>query len=347
MPTGAPEFVMPPAAPTAHAGPTEPAPRGAAPTAAELDDAAPLTAAREPRRFARTLLAVGAVGVVVGAVGQAAVLAVADARADARTAEVESVAMDYLTAIAEGRAADATAMVPPALRGEVAPDAVLAGAAAIHDYGATVVGSVEGDAALVLVDYTVGGVDAERLLDVQATDGRWQIVTSLAEPPRVYQEHGTATAVLSGVELQPIQPMLLYPGAYRPDVIDSGLYRTVGSPFVVDGDPATPSDVWSGLEVDMETGVTARGLALATVEACQAAGTCGIPADAAVFALEDSRLVALDAETGGITLGETIAFGDRWVEVRIRAIRDAETGLTRWFCPGPERLELPSEPCGR
>jgi hypothetical protein len=343
-----PEFVMPPP-PVVTAAPAS------APLAVPellpdaVDREAPVASrvARLRGRLGRTLLAVGAAGMVVGALAQTGVTAIASATSEAQLAALQAVGMDYLTAIAEGRAADATAMVPPGRLGEVAPDAVLADAAPIRDYSASIVGRVDDGAAVVLVKFTVGAVEVDRLLDAQLADGGWRLLTSLAEAPSIYQDHQLAQMVLGGVEIDARSPMLLYPGAYRPDVIDSGLYRTVGGTFAIDGDPDTRHEVWSGVELDMEAAVTARGLAVATVEACQAAASCEVPADAEISLMDEAVLLSVETRSGDVTIGTTVGVGDRWLEVRMRASHDPDTGLTQWQCPEPARLDLPVVPCGR
>ena len=68
-------------------------------------------------------------------------------------AALQATAMEYLAAIAEGRASDASALVPPTLRGQLAPDEVLAAARPIRDYSAAV-GHLDGATGTVVVEYT-------------------------------------------------------------------------------------------------------------------------------------------------------------------------------------------------
>lgn len=350
MSTDMPQFVMPPAVATAERSNDGGFP---VPTAADVEGGLhaslamlPAVAARSGAWLARTLVAVGIAGLLLGAVIQGGLHATAGAAAAARSAALEAAAMDYLTAIAEGRASDASALVPPAVRGQVAPDAVLRDARPIRDLAVTV-GHVDGDTGAVVAVYTVGGIAVERVLRAEAEGDGWRITTSLAEAPTIHQEHQLAAVTIAGVELTPNRRTLLYPGVYAQDVTDTGIYRSVGSVLVIDGDPASVTEAWSGLELDMMVAIVAADLALDVVHDCQAEASCGVDPAARVQQLDEPQLRSVNPLSGGVDIGAPITIGDRWTEVRIRALPDRLTGAVRWLCPEPERLDLPIVPCER
>lgn len=345
MSTDMPQFVMPPPVATERTVADDGFPgHGELEGPAAALTMAPVVGARPRAWLARVLVAVGVAGLLLGAVIQAGVHGAAGSAAAARTAALQATAMEYLTAIAEGRASDASALVPPTLRGQLAPDEVLAAARPIRDYSAAV-GHLDGATGTVVVEYTVGGLELQRLLRAEEADGAWRITTSLTEIPQVYQEHQLAQVSVGSVELEANRRMLLYPGAYMQDGVDTGLFRSVGNAFVVDGDPASVTEIWSGLELDMMVAVVAADLALDIVHDCQAEASCGVDAEARVQQLEEPHLRSVNPLTGGVDIGAPIAIGDRWTEVRIRALPDRLTGAAQWLCPEPERLDLPIVPC--
>lgn len=350
-----PEFVMPepqvaaPAPPSPRAPDREPA-RALDPTAEPPDPAELPVHHRAPWRH---LLAAGLVGVLVGAGLPAAMQGVDQAAADARVASLRQLTTDYLAAIAAGDAARATAMVPTTGGTEVAEDAVLRSADRIEEPAVRLL-TIDGDAATVEVRFDLGRRPFTRSLAAAWADGAWQLTTSLAEPAMVYSYEAYGAGMSSsisvgGVLLPSNRRLLLYPGQYVVDTVENELFRSGGDAFEVDGDPATPTEIFSSATVSSSLAREARALAAARVEACQQAGDCPIDPSALDRAQDDAYLMGFDLAAGVVDLvvplGQEPGFGGLWHELQLRAHVDEAGALVSWECG---RVGLPHnelEPC--
>src|SRR5690606_2648911 len=115
--------------------------------------------------------------------------------------------------IADGRAVEATRLVPlPSDAGD-ATDAMLASAEAIDEISVPFV-RVEGDVGAVEVRYSVGAVEVQRTLDAERVAGEWWVTTSLAEPVEPAYWGSMTDVTIGGVVLVPGGSTYLYPGLY-------------------------------------------------------------------------------------------------------------------------------------
>ncbi|QUW18406.1 hypothetical protein [Agrococcus sp. Marseille-Q4369] len=339
MPSPMPEFEMPSARPTVEAEvDDEPHSEHAGLDAAPRDDDRSVEGARRRRLVVGAVLA-AALAVVALAVGIAQ--AVQRHAHSLANEAVTAAAADYLTAIAEGRGDDASALVPVEGDAPLLTDAALADAERIDRFG---VGAVEldGDAATVEVSYRAGQRSAERRLQAVREGDGWRIVTSLAEPVRLDAMQSVALPAYLGVDLGGDSPTLLYPGVYAADPVEHALVDFGPLALVVDGDPSTSvvsePRVW---RVDEEVVEAARERALAHALACGAVQAC--PRGGAGATLGDFTSMAPVA--GGIVeldvpVSVPGAAGD--VRVAVRARADGAGGID-WECSGPAVLDPAGE----
>lgn len=338
-----PDFVMPPEAPLASPAPA-PAPAHEPAAERTLTAESPVVVARAARPW-RQLTAAALVGVLVGAAipfsFQAADRAATEARGDA----LRSTALAYLTAIAAGDADTASALSPPD-RGELAPAAVLASASPI-DSVEVLHSVVDGDVGIVDIAFRLQGMRSERSLDAEWQGDGWRLTTSLAEATTVHGPSGTGGVRVGGVELA--GRVLLYPGRYSTELVETPLVRSGGDAFVVDGDPATPTEAYSGIELTDAAREQAIAVAGARVAACMQTPDCpvpneGIPPRLEPWVLETNPrgdielVVAIDA---GIITGS-----GAWHEMGMRAVVDESGGIASWQCSAIDDPSREMEPCG-
>lgn len=329
-----------------------PEPPAASPDGAPRDGASPDASDAHPR--SRRRLIVGAVvagAVVLGGGG----LALAALGGGGDRGAVEAAAAAYLDAIAQGRAAEATALVPVEGPTDHLTDDILGAAARIVE---PVLADVEldGDAATIDVSYRAASGVVLRTLDAERTDDGWRITTSIAEAVQVEAERmlGARVAV-GGIDLAADGTSLLYPGDYETDRVERALWTLEASRLVVDGDPRTPAyplepqlDVFEGNPLP-----EAVQRATAHLDACAATDACPA-ADGALTSQSTAEIVEL-RDDGGVTArvgfiaapsaGEGLA--ELAVDVRATV---GEDGAVAWACAGPvPRAEAGSAefaPCG-
>ncbi|MFP5251059.1 MAG: hypothetical protein ACLGHD_01670 [Actinomycetes bacterium] len=371
MPSRMPEFEMPPEPP---AGAVDDVPdRVDAPDRADASDASDASAAepqpapdvdRTGNGAGRRRLIAGVIlaALLVAGGSTAAIVQAVQRQAEAAdTAALTELALDYIGAIADGRADDATALVPVEGDAPLLTDAALAAADRTRRFDVAAV-ELDGDAATVLVELSGGPGRIERRLAAVRDAGEWHLTTSLAERVVLEQERGVGVLPrLLGVEIGGVGGTLLYPGLYRTEPIDEGLVSIEPSTIRVDGDPATPAETglpaWRASEGLIDE---ARRLALAHGVACQAASSCPAPAgallglgDTAQLQIADDGALELDVPLRALAEGSA-APADLWVGVRATArdgggidfactVRQTRVGATAT----PE-AEVPPEwqPCG-
>jgi hypothetical protein len=336
-----PDFVMPPEAVEPPAVPAAPPPQdatrahGASP--AHDPTAEPVEAAVARRMPWRQLIVAGLVGVLVGAAVPAGVQAAQDAAADAQVQGLRSTAMAYLTAIAEGEAGRATAMVPVA--GHMPPDVLLGSAERIHELEVQLV-TIDDDRARIDVRFEIGSIGELRELAAERVDGEWRITTSLAEEVVVHSFDGTTGLTVAGVILPPNRTVMLYPGTYRADVVETSLLRSGGERFEVDGDPDTPSDLFSRPTLTDGFRAAAVDVASARVAACLEQQGCPFDSDTAVPPTAELYIMGMDPVGGAIDvmvpLGYVGSMG-QWQELPLRANIDEAGALVSWDCGQPGR----------
>lgn len=288
----------------------------------------------ESGRRRRIIVGAALAGILAAVVSGVGIAQAVERHAHSVAADaVTAAAVDYLTAIAEGRGDDATALVPIEGDAPLLTDAALADAERIDRFG---VGSVEldGDAATVEVSYRAGQRSAERRLQAMREGDSWRIATSLAEPVRFDAMQSVALPSYLGVELGGDRSTLLYPGVYDADPVAHPLVDFGPLALVVDGDPSTSAvsepRVWRVAEEVVEA---ARERALAHALACDAAEAC--PSGGAGATLGDFTSMAPLA--GGILeLDVPVSVPDAAGEVRVavRASAGAAGGID-WQCSGP------------
>lgn len=211
--------------------------------------------------------------------------------AEGDRAALADVATAYLAAIAEGRAADANALVPPPTRhAALLSDLVLDDAARITEAEA-VVAHLEGDRGWVDVHFRVGRVDVVRTLDAVREEGGWHLTTSLAEPAMpAWWLPGLAR--LSAAPLH--EGTLLYPGVYTTDAFDDGVVGLAPTQLWIDGDPGTVAELVIEPvlrpEIEARLAETARRF----VEGCRSSGECAVGAGS----LEASAAADVDGFDG-------------------------------------------------
>ncbi|GAA1424915.1 hypothetical protein [Agrococcus citreus] len=345
-----PEFVMPPepparqlAAPAPAPGPPEPERHPAAHLTAEPDE--PIARPRVPWR---QLTAAALVGILVGAGLPSVFQGVDGAAADARVESLRSTTMAYLDAIAAGESNAATAMVPVEADAETPPDAVLRSAQRI-ELPEVRLTQVEGDLATVQVHYRAGGRMISRSLDAEHVGGQWRLLTSLAEPVIAHSFDGTSGITVAGVDLPPTGRVLLYPGTYRTDRTTTPLIAMGGERFDVDGDPSTPTEVYSAMDVAPGMADVAEEVAIAHVRACDSGAECAIEAGADVEMVDEPWVESVDAR-GAVSMMVQLHsrdFSGQTRQLRMRAVVDEAGALVGWECGDISEQGFPGamEPC--
>ncbi|WP_347755938.1 hypothetical protein [Agrococcus sp. ProA11] len=347
MSTAMPEFEMPP---RAESAPRPEAADATAPeagaTSAEHPDDPPLhpnPAVGLRRRFGwRQLLIAGLVGVVVGGGIPATLRSLDGAAASVEVESLRSVALEYLTAIATGRAGVATEMVPVDGGGRVAPDAVLQSAEPITDYSVQLV-QVDGTAGSADVRYRVGGTEVFRALTAERVEGEWRLRTTLAEVADVRFSDPIVRVQVADVPLDGPTPVLLYPGSYTIDAVSGPFFLSGGDRFVVDGDLGTPTVPYVTAGVAPRIRDYATELALDTVADCQMRARCPVAFGLRLLPLGEPYPVDVDMERGVIDLSVPIMAMDgadsQWFDVRLRAILDDDGVPSEWRCGEPGESE--------
>ena len=340
-----PDFVMPPEAVAPPDVPVEPVPVQPArddPTA-EPDHA--VVARRMPWQ---QLVVAGLVGVLIGAGLPAGVQAAERAAADAQVQGLRSLAMDYLTAIADGDAERATAMVPVTGTGGLPPDAVLGSAEPIDELEVQLV-TIDGDRARVDVRFEIGSVGELRELAAERVDDEWRLTTSLAEQVVVHSFDGDTGVSFGGIPLPPNRTAVLYPGVYTSDVVETPLLRIGGDRFEIDGDPETPSDLFSSPTLTDAFRDAAVDVATARVAACLEQQGCPFDTDTAVPPRAELYIMGIDPADGAIDvmvpLGYVGSMG-QWQELPLRANVDEAGALVSWDCGQPGRPHHDLAACG-
>lgn len=333
----------PPARPPAAPEPSEPEQRPAPRLTDEPD--APIA---RPRLPWRQLTAAALVGVLIGAWLPSVFQGVDRATADARVESLRSTTMAYLEAIAAGESNAATAMVPVEPHSETPPDAVLRSAQRI-ELPEVRLTEVEGDLATVEVRYRAAGRVVARSLDAEHVGGQWRLLTSLAEPVVAYSFDGMSGITVAGVDLPPTGRVLLYPGRYETDRTTTPLIATGGERFDVDGDPSTPTEVYSAMDLAPGMADVAEEIAIAHVRACESRGECASEASADVAMIDEPWVENIDA-TGAVSMMVQLhsrEFSGQTRQLRMRAVVDEAGALVGWECGDISEQGFPDamEPC--
>lgn len=309
-----------------------------------------------PRGRAR--LIAGIVASVALLLGAGASAMVQRAAADARAADSDAVARlaaQYLDAIEDGRAADATALVPVEGDEALLVDAVLGAAVRISDAVVRRV-DVGGDGATVQVAYRAWNGPVRRAIDAQRTPEGWRLTTSLAEPVALEAEpvFGVGPSI-AGLPLAVRGASLLYPGLYLTDAARAAVWTLSPARVAVDGDPSTVTHPvamqLAGASSPLPAMVDLAALHLA---ACRDAGAC-VPAPRGLDArLGETTWSSLGlAGDGGVAgrIGSAAERAGEQVEVVVDVLATATgRGAVAWSCAGPVPLDdagtAPFGPCG-
>lgn len=331
---GIPEFEMPPEV-------SRPEPVGAARDAPRVDGAASAPALEEPapapverRRIGwRHVIAAGVVGALVGAAVPATLQALDRAAVADDVERLRAVAADYLAAVAERRADEATELVPLMQGTEaaaIAPAELLAAARPIE----------QPEVRLVHIDGDVGTVE-ERI------DGRWALQTSLAERATVQPFDNGLPVSIAGVSLTERQ-VRLYPGTYELDLVEGPVFVVGGERVAIDGDPRTPTEIHVERRLAEPLAELAADFAIAAAAECQAAGSCPI-ADGALLGTPESAYVRSIDPDGRIQLGvplvATAGTTSSWFELSMRLAVDDEGRPLKWECGVPGAADGALAPC--
>lgn len=296
----------------------------------------------------RQIVIASLVGAVLGAAVPAAFETAERSAATASVDGLRAVALDYLTAIAEGRAEVASEVVPLEGRGAVAPDAVLQAADRIDAYEVRLV-SVDGDVGTAEVRYRVGGSDVYRTLQAERSGGSWRLMTSLAEVADLAYYDPITRVQIAGVPLGGDAPVLLYPGTYTIDIVSGPIFLTGGDVFVVDGDPLTPTVPYVTAGIVPQISDRATQLALVTIAACQAAPGCPVPPDARLEPAGEVYPMGMGTTMGSIDLSvpvtATVDGAPEWFEVRVRVVFDESGAPDEWWCGEPGEYGAELQPC--
>lgn len=341
MPAGVPE-----SAPALEARVPTPGERPAHTAEPDADD----PAARAARRGInwRHVLVAGVVGVLAGAAIPGGIQVAERAAADGDQASLRATAMEYLTAIAEGRASEATAMVAAPAPGQQMPDAVLQSATRITDPEVRLV-HIDGDAATVEVEFTLGRPQLTRTLEAERVGGAWQISRPLTEAVPFHQFSGTAGARIAGFEITLDQAPHLYPGIYTFDAVpDDAIVTARSDPFSVDGDPATQTEPYVQLSLRPSIAEQAEAVALAVGERCIAEGSCAIPPDATLRVEPGIWVVAVSPQAVEVIAQLTTTSSNRMDahQIVMQIERDAAGDVSAWMCSPVDAYELTDpEPC--
>ncbi|WAC67350.1 hypothetical protein OVA14_06355 [Agrococcus sp. SL85] len=360
MSSSMPEFEMPPERVPATSGepggdgPHDGAAVGAPTGDAGLDGAGRGDERQERRRGRRRLVVgVAAVAAIAIVAGSAAVTQDLERRAaEADVAALTEATLAYVGALEDGRAEEATALVPVVGDASLLVDAVLGAADRIAEAEVVAV-EVEGDAARVELAYRSTSGPVGRTLEAERRAEGWALVTSLAEPIALdpAQIMGLRPTI-AGVEVVEAG-RLLYPGVYRTDAVERALWATEPMALPVDGDPRTPV---VAPEVPIVVGSVpfpeAFERSRAHFEACQLAGSCPI-ADGALAEQGSMSLLDLGAD-GSVTMQADLlalrssASGLTELRMGVRAAT-AEDGEVVWECTNPtlrdEQAAPPFVPC--
>ncbi|RWR24839.1 hypothetical protein D8Y24_04740 [Agrococcus lahaulensis] len=361
MPTEMPDFAMPPeadapasaaaadAAPaTGAAGEPSAAPHATHPERSR-EPASPSDEDEEPwgrpdpqpvRRPWRLLLAATLVGVLLGAGLVSAVQGMERAAGDGDRARLTEAAMAYLTAIADGRAEEATRLVPPpglAGAADLLTDPVLAAAGRITEPQAGFA-QIEGDEARIEVGFVLGRTDVSRTLEAVREAGGWRVTTSLAERVQNYAYGpGTSSVSLAGVPAASGE-LLLYPALYMTDAHDDGFVSTQSVTFSVDGDARTAVEISPMVQVAPGVAERLEPVAMAFGLACQLREGCGIPPGELVPTHQvQPYLEGADATQASVYLARSTDAGGEleWHEVRMRGDFADGADAGDWECGMP------------
>jgi hypothetical protein len=302
-----------------------------------------LEAPRPVKAGWRRLIAAGIIGALLGAAVPGALQLVERSAAAADTESLRTVAADYLAAIADGRAAEATAMVPLPQRAEAAPDAVLQSAERIEDAAVRLV-HIDGDAGLVEVAFTLVGEEHVRSLSVERVFGDWRVTTSLAEPLDIGM-FSNAVAAIGGFEL-PRGAVHLYPGRYSFDRQLGPIMQVRGEPFVVDGDPASQTMAYVDAMLVADASAVVNGMVLELAHGCQRGPECPIPTGADVE-VASNYFNSMSEGRVDIHVQVTARMGvsEQWHDVVVRAELDETGEPVQWLCSPVGSFSTPTEPC--
>lgn len=354
-----PEFEMPPEPDGAAASS---APDPPAPGLATLEPADPaghaaasqgsdgLPASRGRRRVGWPhVIAAGVVGALLGAAVPATLQALDRAAAADDVERLRAVTVEYLTAVAERRADDATTLVPlmrDAEAAAIAPAEILAAAQPIERPRVRLV-HIDGDLGTVEVRFRVGGREHERALAAERVDGQWTLLTSLAERATVQPFDNGLPASIAGISLTARQ-VRLYPGTYELDLVEDSIFAVGGERIAVDGDPRTPTEIHVERRLSEPLAEIATDLAIAAAAECQAAGSCSIAERALLGTPEGAHLRSIDPD-GRIQLGvpivATSGTTSSWLELPLRLTVDDEGRPLLWECGLPGTGEIGPGPC--
>lgn len=335
------EVVAPPA--TIADGPATGAPHTTEPAASVTRRRATAT------RFGwRQVIIACVLGAVLGAAVPAAFDAADRGAAAARVDSLRTVALDYLTAIADGRAELASELAPLDGRGAVAPDAVLQAAGRIEAFEVRLV-YVDGDVGNAEVRYRVGGSDVYRTLQAERAASGWRLLTPLAEVVDLAYYDPITRVQIAGVALGGDAPVLLYPGTYTIDIVSGPIFLTGGDVFVVDGDPHTPTVPYVTAGIVPQISDYATELAMTTIAACQAAPGCPVPAEARVQPAGEVYRMGMGATMESIDLSVPVTGAidgaPEWFEVRVRVVLDGAGAPAEWLCGRPGEYGTDLIPC--
>lgn len=295
----------------------------------------------------RHVMVAAVVGMLAGAAIPGGIQVAERAGVSGDQSSLRAVAMDYLAAIADGRASDASAMVavqPAAL----VPDAVLQSARRITEPEVRLV-HIDGDAASVEVEYTLGRAQISRTLEADRVDGSWQLSRPLTEAVTFYQYSPIAGARIAGIEISLNQPLYMYPGIYTVDpMLDDAILASRSEPFSVDGNPGTPSEPFVETTLLPDVAQRAEAIALAVGERCGQAGTCGVAPDATLRIEQDVWVMeATQQSVALIAIVEaTTSNSLEMYQVHMQIERDAADGAGAWLCSPLDAYDLIDlEPC--
>lgn len=237
-------------------------------------EGSPPSEPRQRRIDPRALVAVGLVGVLLGAGGAWAAQRATTTAAQEREAGARETALTYLEAIADGRASDAGALAPVEDRIGLLSDDVLATAERIAQ--PTIVDvAVDRDAASAWGWFLLLGRATQVQLELRDEAGEWRITTPLVEP-LVVPRYGSLAASIAGVGLGGPDLPLLYPGRYVTDAYESDTLLLGPSSVVVDGLTDTAPEHADFPRPAQAVAERATSDGLAHARACARMGACGL-----------------------------------------------------------------------
>lgn len=295
------------------------------------------------------VIAAGVVGALLGAAVPATLQALDRTAAADDVERLRAVTVEYLTAVAERRADDATTLVPLMMDAEaaaIAPAEILAAAQPIERPRVRLV-HIEGDVGTVEVRFRVGGREHARSLAAERVDGQWTLLTSLAERATVQPFDNGLPASIAGVSLTARQ-VRLYPGTYELDLVEDPIFAVGGERIAVDGDPRTPTEIHVERRLSEPLAALAADFAIAAGAECQAEGSCPI-ADGALLGTPESAYLRSIGPDGRIQLGvpivATAGTTSSWLELPLRLTVDDEGRPLLWECGLPGTSEAALGPC--